>query len=213
MRIRRASWVILLAAAVVGCGAPHIYRVPIDDSPVRGPADAWVTLVEFGDFECPYCAQAAPTLRQILDTWPADVRLAFRHFPLSFHPRAMPAALAAECARQQDHFWEMYDALYNDPDHLEDADLTARASAIGLDVGLWTTCLSTDAAKQRIAADVELGTTFDVEGTPTFYINGSQFEGAQPFDAFRTQIEAALAAAQKSGIDRSEYYDKAILGR
>lgn len=204
---------VALAACGSGSGDSARVKVSLDTAPVRGPSDAWVTVVELGDFQCPYCASAAPTVAQMLETWPSDVRVAFKHFPLWFHARAMPAARAAECAREQGKFWEMYDSLYADSQHLEDADLEARAKAIGLDVESWKACLSSSQAQEVIDADVRQGGALPVSGTPAFFINGRIVVGARPFDDFRSVIEAELAAAKASGVPRSEYYDKVVLGR
>jgi protein-disulfide isomerase len=211
--VRRLSGVALLLA-LAGCnGDGGVARVPVEGSPMRGPADAWVTMVEFADFQCPYCGRAAPTVRQVAQTWPDDVRVVFKHLPLSFHAHALSAALAAQCAFEQGRFWEMYDALFADQSKLADADLAQTAQALGLDTGAWTACLSSDEARQKVQADVDLSDQIGVTGTPAFYVNGERIAGAQPFETFRTVIEAKLAAARASGIPAAEYYDKAVLGR
>ncbi len=104
--------------------------VPVDAAPVRGPADAWVTIVEFSDFECPFCRDAEPTLEAVVAAHPADVRLVYKEYPLPFHDRAMPAALAADCAGQQLKFWEMHDLLMGGS--LDDAALVGYANRLGL---------------------------------------------------------------------------------
>jgi protein-disulfide isomerase len=107
----------LAAAQASGVPAAEYYArtvpgIPVSDSPSLGPADAWVTVVEFSDFECPYCAQATNTLDQVKLAYPGSVRIVFKHFPLSFHPQARPAAIAAECAHAQGKFWEMHDLIF-----------------------------------------------------------------------------------------------------
>jgi len=104
--------------------------VPVGDAPVRGPADAWVTLVEFGDFECPYCRNAEPAIEAVLAAHPDDVRLVYKEFPLPQHDQAMPAALAADCADQQGQFWEMHDLL--EKGSLDDGALVGYANQLGL---------------------------------------------------------------------------------
>jgi protein-disulfide isomerase len=115
--------------AVVGSSTVDM-PVPVDAAPVRGPADAWVTIVEFSDFECPFCRDAEPTLEAVVAAHPADVRLVYKEYPLPFHDRAMPAALAADCAGQQDKFWDMHDLLMSGP--LDDAALVGYANRLGL---------------------------------------------------------------------------------
>jgi protein-disulfide isomerase len=207
---------LLLAAslAVVACGSPSPARVPVAGSPQLGPGDAWVTLVEFADFQCGYCARAAPTVRQIVQAYPAtDLRVVFKQLPLSFHERAMPAALAAQCAAEQGQFWGMYDQLFDGSSRLEDADLQADAQRLGLDLGSWTTCLSSDAARQAIERDVTLGDELAVSGTPAFFVNGYSIVGAQDLETFKTLIDREMAKAKASGIDRARYYDQVVLGQ
>jgi protein-disulfide isomerase len=188
-------------------------RVPVEGSPALGPADAWVTVVEFGDFQCPYCARAAPTVHQLAETWPDDVRIVFKHLPLSQHARALPAAVAAACADEQGRFWDMYDALYADQSKLSDANFAQTAQGLGLDVDRWTACLSAGPAGQRVQADADLAEQIAVPATPCFYVNGRLVRGAQPFDTFRPVVEDELARARASGIARADYYDQAVLGR
>jgi protein-disulfide isomerase len=186
--------------------------VPIGDSPTRGPADAWVTLVEFSDFECAYCGAAQPTIAQLLALYPTDLRLVFKHFPLSFHADARPAALAAECARVQGRFWQMHDVLWAGQPLLSSSDLAADASGAGLELGAWQSCLSSSEAAARVDADIALGEQMGVRATPTFALNGQPLEGAAPLDVFKQKVESARATAEASGIVRQEYYDRAVLG-
>ena len=201
---------LLLAGA---CDAPARTRVGVEGSPMLGPADAWVTVVEFGDFQCPYCARSAPTVHQLAETWPDDVRVVFKNLPLPQHSRALPAAIAAACADEQGRFWDMYDALYADQSKLSDADLAQTAQGLGLDVGPWTACLSAGAAEGRVQVDADLAKQIGVPATPCFYVNGRQVRGAQPFDTFRPVVEDELARARASGIARADYYDKVVLGK
>jgi protein-disulfide isomerase len=205
--------VATLAVACVSCDSQQTSRVPVGDSPVRGPADAWVTIVEFADFECPYCGRAAPTVASIGQAYPDDVRLIFKHYPLPFHPRAEPAALAAVCAMAQGAFWPMHDLLFANQKALEDSDLEGYASSLALDLPSWHTCLQDPASAALIQDDVTSGDNAGVTGTPTFFINGKALEGAQPYDVFAQAVEKARATAEASGIPRADYYTRAVLGQ
>ncbi|MBX6766172.1 MAG: Na+/H+ antiporter NhaA [Actinomadura rubrobrunea] len=162
---------------------------PVTDADhVRGPAEAPVTLVEYGDYECPYCGRAHPILEELRERYGDRLRIVFRHFPLSeVHPRAMAAALAAEAAADQGRFWEMHDTLFRNQLALSDSDLTAYAESMG--VSLWT---DVERHRRRITADMEGGERSGVGGTPTFFINGELYEGRHEVDAFSAAIDAAL---------------------
>ena len=205
---------LVFAACLVlaACGKPAplaVMAAPVGDSPTRGPADAWVTLVEFSDFECPSCGAAQPTIAQLLALYPTDLRLVFKHFPLSFHADARPAAIAAECARAQGRFWQMHDLLWAGRPLLASNDLAADA---GLELGVWQCCLASSEPAARVDADIALGKQMGVRATPTFALNGQPLEGAAPLDDFKQKVESARATAEASGIPRQEYYDRAVLG-
>ncbi|HEU4382127.1 MAG TPA: DsbA family protein [Anaeromyxobacteraceae bacterium] len=221
--MRTAAAPLALALLLAGCGGepptPAAFmRVPLGDSPQRGPSDAWVTIVEFSDFQCPYCGSAAPVLNQVLALYPADARLVYKHFPLRQHANARPAANAAECARAQDpapgvHFWAMHDLLFANQAALDAASLAGYAGQIaGLDATAWQVCFDARQFDSRVQADLDLGASMGVGGTPTFAINGRPLVGAQPLATFTAAVEAARAAAIASGIPRAEYYDRAVLG-
>ena len=181
--------------------------VPVGDSPTRGPSDAWVTAVEFGDFECPYCAEAEPTVNEVDIERPGVVRWVWKNLPLTrIHPRALPDAVAAECAYDQNRFWEMHDLLYRFQDAQSDADLANYAQQIGLDTTTWQACLSTDPPRQRIAADEDTATRARVDGTPTFFINGVALVGAASLDELLGAVDAARKSAMDSGLDAGSYY-------
>ena len=221
---RRAVLALALLGALAACGggeggvaatAPGPWKVPIGTAPQRGPSDAWVTVIEFSDFECPFCGDAAPLVSAILAELPADLRVLYRHFPLPQHPRAVPAALAAECARAQGpapdgHFWAMHDELFAHQTALLDAHLATYAGRIaGLDTTAWTACLATQPPRDRITADASSASSLGVPGTPTFVVNGTPVVGG---GGLRTAVQAALAYARQSGIPRAQYYEKAVLG-
>ena len=157
-----------------------------------GPANAHVTLVEYGDFECPFCGRAYPELKRVLKQLGAKVRFVFRHFPLTAeHPHAQHAAEVAEAAAAQGKFWEMHDLLYQRQDALEDEDLLRYARELGLDVQRVQRELAAHAHAARVEGDVASGERSGVSGTPRFFINGRPHE--EPGDA-RT-LAAALKRA------------------
>ncbi len=208
---------LLLAACGSEPGPAPLMRVPLGTSPQRGPPDAWVTIVEFSDFQCPYCGMAEPTVEQVLALYPTDARLVYKHFPLPQHANARPAANAAECARAQGpgdgYFWPMHDVLVANQAALDAASLAADAGRIaGLDAGAWQACFDAREWDSRVQADLDLGVSVGVSGTPTFALNGQPLVGAVPLEVFKAQVEAARAAAIASGIPRALYYDRAVLG-
>ncbi|MCU1618654.1 MAG: oxidoreductase [Modestobacter sp.] len=165
------------------------------DDHVSGSPDAPVTVVEYGDFECPYCAAAAPVLRRLVDESDGGVRLVFRHYPLpDVHPYALTAALAAEGAAAQGAFWPMHDLLFGRQDRLTDADLRRYGTELGLDgdplVG---------AAAQRfgdkVEADFAGGVALGVPGTPTLFIDGVRFEGRPEIGALRRAVARSAAGS------------------
>jgi protein-disulfide isomerase len=215
MSVRR-SLASGLLAAVVACGrassAGPLLAVPVGDSPQRGPGDAWVTLVEFADFECPFCRSEQPVLADVEALYGADLRVVFKNFPLAgIHPRAQAAAVAAECAHEQGKFWELHDLLFTTA--LDDATLLADAARVpGLDLAAWQACLTAPAAAERVAADVALGTGLGIDGTPTLVVNGVPVVGAVPEADLRAAIDHARDEAVASGLPRGDYYDEAVLG-
>jgi protein-disulfide isomerase len=201
-----------LASAVTACAGvtsqPELPDcvVPVGSSPTRGPANALVTAVEFGDFECPYCGQAEPTIQQADSERPGVVRWVWKNLPLASHSRALPTAIAAECANDQNQFWEMHDLLYLHQDAQSDADLLNYAQQIGLDIPTWQACLSTDPPLQRIAADEALAQSARVTGTPSFFFNGIALVGAVPLGDFLTTIDAARQSSIASDVEAGGFY-------
>jgi Na+/H+ antiporter NhaA len=162
---------------------------------VRGPVEAPVTVVEYGDFECPYCGQAEPVLRELLRDF-ADVRYVWRHLPLNdVHARAQLAAEAAEAAADQGAFWEMHDLLLDHQDALRPDDLVGYAGQLGLDVDRFTDALRMHSGAGRIAEDVDSADLSGVSGTPTFFINGRRHYGAYDIDTLSAAVRAAGARA------------------
>ena len=177
-----------------------VWKVPVGDSPSIGPDTALVTMVVFSDFQCPFCKRVEPTIQQVLDTYKDKVRLVWKHQPLSFHPRAEPAAQIAELAYKEKGakgFFEARDALFESMPKLDDADLIAVAKKIGLSEAKAKRALETKQFKARIDADAELAENVQANGTPHFFINGRRFVGAQPFEKFKEIIDEELKKAEE----------------
>jgi Na+/H+ antiporter NhaA len=159
---------------------------------IRGDDDAPVTLVEYGDFECPNCGQAEPVVRELLNDFGHDLRYVFRHLPLSdVHPHAQLAAEAAEAADDQGAFWEMHDLLFDRQDALEPMHLIGYAQELGLDVQRFTEQLRRHEHAGRIASDVDDADLSGVSGTPTFFVNGMRHQGAYDIDTLTAAVRAA----------------------
>jgi Na+/H+ antiporter NhaA/predicted DsbA family dithiol-disulfide isomerase len=162
---------------------------------VRGPVEAPVTVVEYGDFECPYCGQAEPVVRELLGEF-GDVAYVWRHLPLSdVHPNAQLAAEAAEAAADQGAFWEMHDLLLGNQDALGPDDLVGYAERLGLDLDRFTTALGEHAGAGRVAEDVDSADLSGVSGTPTFFVNGRRHYGAYDIATLSDAVHAAGARA------------------
>lgn len=220
--IALALWLVLSA-----CGSsdpsqstspatPTVRKVPVGGSPVAGPADAWVTIVTFSDFECPFCSRVQPTLATVLPEFGADVRLVFKQFPLSMHPHARHAAVAATCAQAQGRFWEFHDGVFGGQAAIFgaadfEAALAGVATRAGLDVTAWQACRAAPGADAVVIDDMSLGVRVGVTGTPTFFVNGIPLIGNQPASAFRSAIDAARTRARQSGVPAAEYYERVIL--
>jgi Na+/H+ antiporter NhaA len=188
----------LRVRALLGTAEPVVDLYPEVDPErdhIRGPVDAPVTVVEYGDFECPYCGQAEPVLRQLLGDF-ADVRYVWRHLPLNdVHPRTQLAAEASEAADNQGAFWEMHDLLLDHQDALDADDLMRYAEQLRLDIDRFMEDLSTRAGASRVADDVDSADLSGVTGTPTFFINGRRHYGAYDIDTLSTAVRAAGARA------------------
>jgi protein-disulfide isomerase len=169
--------------------------VSVDDDPAQGAEDAAVTIIEFSDFQCPYCARFdTETLPQILSNYGDRVRFVYRDFPLtSLHANAVKAAEASECADDQGKYWEYHDLLFQNQSALDDASLKSYAASLGLDTAAFDECLDSDSKVSEIQKDFQDGSAAGVQGTPAFFVNGILIEGAQPYTVFQSAIEAALA--------------------
>ena len=166
-----------------------------DPARTEGNPGAPVTIVEFGDFQCPFCGRVEPTLNNLLKKYEGKVKLAFRDFPLSsIHPHAEPAAEASRCAEEQGKFWPMHDAMYADQSKLTEADLIETATRLGMNQRSFASCLKSGKYKAEIQQDVAAGASAGVTGTPAFFINGRYLEGSVPQAQFEKIIESDLAA-------------------
>jgi protein-disulfide isomerase len=186
---------LLLAVWAGDTAAQESPRVSADPAMIRGAAAAPVTIVEWSDYQCPFCRQAEATLASLLAEFPGSVRIVLKDFPLVAHERALPAALAARCAGVQGRYWEYHDLLFvAQPDFSRD-ELVGYARRLGLEVASFATCLDTTRFRDAVLADQREGREAGVEGTPTFFINGEKLVGALPIEEFRAAIERALRAA------------------
>jgi protein-disulfide isomerase len=169
-------------------------QVEVGDNPARGPANAPVTIVEFSDFQCPYCSRATATLKKLEETYPGKIRLVFRDFPLvQIHPQAAKAAEAAGCADEQGRFWPLHDAMFSHQDKLQVADLKQYAVDLGLDAAKFNECLDSGRRAAEWKTDQSAGERYGVQSTPAFFINGRLVVGAQPYDQFVQIVEEELA--------------------
>jgi len=171
-----------------------VYAIGIGESPVRGDAQGPVTIVEFSDFQCPFCARAAPLIADVLKKYPKGVRFVYKQFPLPMHPAARAAAEASLAAQEQGKFWQMHDVLIQNQATLDAAKLADYAKTAGLDVARFKADLAKNKASydQRIDAEVKLGNDVDVRGTPTIFIDGKKVR-VRTLDGMSAMIDPALA--------------------
>jgi len=181
-----ANWKVMLD--------PPRYTVPTTkDDPVRGNPAAPITIVEFSDYQCPFCARVNPTLAKIRETYGDRVKIVFKDYPLPNHPQAPKAAEAARCAGEQSKYWEMHDAMFANQRALEVPSLKQTARAIGLDGTSFDQCLDSGKWQATIRAGSELGEQMGVNSTPSLYVNGRALIGAMPFENFKQIIDEELS--------------------
>jgi protein-disulfide isomerase len=165
---------------------------------IQGKKDAKVTLVEYGDYECPYCGQAYPIVKELQKIEGTKLKFVFRNFPLEqVHPHAVPAACAAEAAAKQGKFWEMHDLLYENQEALEDNDLLIYAKELKLDIPQFTKDMESDEIKNKVEVDFMSGVRSGVNGTPTFFINGIRHDGSYELPFLKEAIAMALKTKKK----------------
>ena len=170
-----------------------------DRDHVRGPANAPVTLVQYGDYECPDSGAAFPIIKGIQSRMNDDLRFVFPNFPIDSHPHAQQAAEAAEAAGRQGKFWEMHDLLYENQQHLRDEDVRGYADRLGLDVELIAKELDEHLHATRVHDDFLSGVRSGVNGTPTFYINGVKHDGAYEMETLLAALERAAVPERETG--------------
>jgi protein-disulfide isomerase len=197
-RSEEAAQALRERAQVVVHMQPPRFEVAADGH-ARGPADAPITIVEFSDFQCPYCRRAVPTLDKVLEKYPKDVRLVYRHLPLRSHQRARPAAEASLCAGEQDQFWAYHDKLFDNSRQLEDSHLVGYAEQIGLDKNRFQQCFESGKFASQVDADLEAAQQVGITGTPAFVVNGVLISGAKPPEEFYRVIDAELARLGRAG--------------
>lgn len=180
--------------------SPPVFVTELDDgvSPWKGSTKPLVTIVEFSDFECPFCKQVQPVLKQILETYAKDVRLVFKHLPLEGHRNSLPAARAAYCAAEQDRFWQFQDALFASGG-LSRVVFENIASDLGLGMPKFQACLDSEPSRTAIVKDLEAARLYRIESTPSFIVNGKLIKGALGFADFQRIVEQELGrgATQK----------------
>ncbi len=169
------------------------YSIDVKNAPVLGSEDAKVEIVEFSDFQCPFCSRVWPTLQQVRDTYGDDVRVVFKHLPLRIHPKAPAAHAAAEAAHRQGKFWEMHDKIFANQRELTTERYEQYAQEIGLDVEKFKADSASKEVKAKVDADMAEAAKLGVSGTPSFFINGRYLSGAQPFEEFKKRIDEELA--------------------
>jgi protein-disulfide isomerase len=191
-------------AQATPAATPKPVTIDVGDNPAKGPADAKVTIVEFSDFQCPYCGRfVTETLPQVLSNYGDKVRFVFMNYPLtSIHENAQKAAEAGECANEQGAFWQFHDIMFQNQSALTVDNLKSYAAQLGLDTAKFNDCLDSGKMADLVAADMAVAEKAVTDagltrfGTPAFFINGNSLSGAQPYDVFKAAIDAALAAAQ-----------------
>jgi protein-disulfide isomerase len=176
----------------------HNVEIAADD-PVLGLANAPVTIIEFSDFQCPFCQRVRPTLKQLRDAYGDRVRIVWKDFPLtSIHPQAFKAAEAGQCAREQGKFWEYHDRLFDNQQALQPEFLKKYAVDTGLDAAKFNACLDTAKYAERVQAQMGVGNQLGVSSTPSVFVNGRMVNGAQPYETFVAIIDEELERARRN---------------
>ena len=192
---------------------PQARNVDPGDGPAMGGKKPKVTIVEWSDFQCPFCSRVEPTLKQITDTYKDDVRIVWRNEPLSFHPNALPAAKAAMAAAKQGKFWQMHDLMFAHQQDLSEAKYEEWAKQIGVDVARWKKDKESPEVAAQIQKDASYGQSVGADGTPSFFVNGRFISGAMPFDSFKTVIDEQIKKADeqlKKGVKHEKLYETLV---
>lgn len=167
-------------------------QIPIGASPVLGTADAPITLVEFSDFECPFCSRVVPTIKQLQQEYPGKIKVVFKHLPLPMHQNAKLAAQASIAAQNQGKFWEMHDKIFANQKGITDASVKQWAKELKLDLAKFNKDLKAPATIARIDEDMRIANSIGARSTPTFYLNGAQVRGALPVDVWKKFIAKVM---------------------
>ena len=183
------------AQRALGPDANRAYNLPVEGSPSKGPADAPITIVEFADYQCPYCARSEGLIGQVLQAYPTQARFVYKHFPLTAnHPQALPAALAAAAAQKQGKFWEMHQMLFDNQRALSPEQIEGYAKKLGLDMKRFKADMDSDEVKEQVEADRRLARRAGVRGTPTVFVNGRLVQD-RTVDGFKALIDPMLKSA------------------
>lgn len=192
---KAASRAAAAPARQTGPDPARAYSLPVGNSPVKGPEDAPITIVEFSDYQCPFCSRSEPLVHEALAAYPKQARLIFKHFPLtSIHPQALPAALAAAAAQKQGKFWEMHEKLFANQRALAPEQLKQYAQEIGLNVAQFEADVQSEEIKKAVQEDVQLAQRAGVRGTPTIFVNGKILQ-TRSLDGFKQMIDPILKEA------------------
>jgi protein-disulfide isomerase len=178
-------------------------KINLQGEPFKGAKDAKVTIVEYSEFQCPFCKRGFDTIEsQVLKSYEGKVKFYFKHFPLPFHPWAMPASIAAECAKSQkpEAYWKLYESFFNHQAEVNPQNVKDKATEYlkdsGIDMAKWGTCFDNKETAAKVNAQHDEGAALGVTGTPAFFINGRMLVGAQPFEQFKNVIDDELASAK-----------------
>jgi len=194
-------------------GDTTVYKVPLEEAPIRGPGSALVTIVEFSDYQCPFCSRAHNTMLELEKQYEGKIRIAMKQHPLDFHPNAKPASLAALAAGEQGKYWEMHDKIFANQQNLDANTFEGYAKDLGLNVDKWKADQQAAKFQALINKDTALAMQIGATGTPAFFINGRKVSGAQPIDNFKKVIDEELVKANemvKNGTPADQVYAKAI---
>jgi protein-disulfide isomerase len=175
-----------------------VHNIPTGASPIKGNKNAPVTIVEFSDFQCPYCSRLQPTLRQVLDAYPQEVRLVYKHFPLAFHKQARNAAKASMAAGEQGKFWGMHDIIFENYNTLTEEKFSEFAKQLGLDMEKFKTDYTSTKYDKQIQDEFNMGQRIGVRGTPTLFLNGKMMT-RRSFNDFKQAIDEALKKKNTKG--------------
>ena len=167
-------------------------KIEIGNSPVKGPADAKITLIEFSDFQCPFCRKGRDTAYEIMKLYPNDVKVVFKQLPLPMHPEATPAAKASLAAHKQGRFWEMHDALFDNQSSLGKDFYVEQAKKLGLNMDKFNADMASPEIEQQVKDEAAIAEKHDIRGTPGFFVNGVAVKGAYPVPHFQKIIDRLL---------------------